>query len=115
MIEVTSSRGRSHARFQVDGDVSSAVARVRSAVDNERRFIWRYTVGNKMVISTRLNWATWGELMTLDFTSAGASRTLIEAFVAPVVPMTQADWGQGARDVRRLHSLLVAPSAKLGD
>lgn len=108
MIEVTSSRGRASAQFQVDGDMAEVSARVRSVVDGERRFIWRYAVGSTIVISTRLNWATWGELMTLELTSAGASNTWIDARVAPIVPTTRADWGQGSRDIRRLHDLLVA-------
>ncbi|WP_066523193.1 hypothetical protein [Curtobacterium ammoniigenes] len=108
MIDVTTQRGRATTQFIVYGTIEQLRDRVRAIVDQDRRFRWRAGDNSRIILTTRPNWATWGETITLSFGAAGSTRTSVNVRAKPRLATTVLDWGQGARTIRFLYEQLTA-------
>jgi hypothetical protein len=93
-------RGRSRAQFAVDGgmDVVAAVQRLPMALP---QFRLTRSSGLRAEFARRMNWATWGETVVLDWQFDMGS-ALISVQVEPKLSTTVIDWGQGARDIEAI-------------
>lgn len=107
MVEVTARHGRASATFVVAGTPDDVRERLHVIVREERRFSPEYETEHRVVLMTRITWASWGGLMTITTSPAGRTETLVEVRVTPALAVTAYDWGQGGRDIRRLHERLT--------
>jgi hypothetical protein len=57
---------------------------------------------NRVVLTARMNWRTWGLRITLFLTEDASGHTTIDALCEPRVGTTLVDYGQGKKDLRRI-------------
>lgn len=99
---------RARAEFNLCG-VSEADVRpmVRAALHRTPQFRVLREASAEIVLKRRMNWATWGEVLTLTWypMSEGVHVDLV---VKPLLRTTVHDWGQGLRDVAAIRESLIA-------
>jgi hypothetical protein len=106
MPDVLTSNGRSTSSFVLDDRVDVAEQKLVAIINASPRFTLRERRAERIAASARVNWATWGERITIELSPEGTERTTVTIRVEPTVPTTRWDWGQGRRDIEAIHGAI---------
>ncbi|GAA4668173.1 hypothetical protein [Frondihabitans cladoniiphilus] len=111
-LMVSSSRARSSATFPIATPRESLPALISEVVRTSRRFKLKAATAAAATLTVGFNWRVWAGVIELSFTPGQGSWTQVEASWRPTVATTVLDYGQGARDLRRLYKELLAASER---
>lgn len=100
--EVSSKAARTHAEASVPAPIEALPGLCSRAVQQEPRFSLRSSTERHVELRRRVNWKTWGELVSVDFKRLDEDHTLVSIAVEPLLGTTLFDYGQGERDATDL-------------
>lgn len=107
-LTVSSSRARSTAIFPLATAGESLPAIIAEVARTSRRFRLKAATETGATLTVGFTWRAWAGVIELDFTPGQGSWTQVEAHWRPTVATTVLDYGQGAKDLRRLYKELLA-------
>lgn len=111
-LNVSSSRARSSATFPLETPRESLPALISEVVRTSRRFKFKEATAAGAILTVGFTWRVWAGVIELSFTPGQGSWTQVEASWRPTVATTVIDYGQGAKDLRRLYKELLAASER---
>jgi hypothetical protein len=109
-LMVSSSRARSSATFPIKTTRESLPVVLSEAVRTSRRFKLKDATADGATLTVGFTWRVWAGVIDLSFAPGQGGWTQVEASWRPTVATTVIDYGQGAKDLRRLYKELLAAS-----
>jgi hypothetical protein len=103
---VESSSARTEGDVTVPAAVGDLPDLLRLVLAKDDHYTIKSSDPNGAELSRRINWRTWGEVLTLTFTSVGATETIVAVQSQPTFALQGYDWGQSEKDVRDLLNAL---------
>ncbi|WZH37657.1 MAG: hypothetical protein PIR02_03090 [Microbacterium enclense] len=113
-LQVTRVGTRSAATFDLPGSAEHVVDAVRTVAERGGRFRLINASADGATLLTRVSWRAWGGVLTLGFTSAGDDSVHVTSAWVPAVSFTVIDWGQGRKDLEKLHRELLLAAGPRG-
>ncbi|GAA4265171.1 hypothetical protein [Frondihabitans peucedani] len=111
-LMVSSSRARSSATFPIKTTRESLPAVLSEVIRTSRRFKLKAATEDAATLTVGFTWRVWAGVIELSFAPGKGGWTQVEASWRPTVTTTVIDYGQGAKDLRRLYKELLAASER---
>lgn len=104
-------RARSSATFVVPVAFDSLPGSIATALDASKRFTVKAVTSSGASLTVGFTWRVWADRVDLRFFRAADGFTRVDASWEPTLSTTVIDYGQGAKDLRRLCKELLRATA----
>ncbi|RPE76054.1 MULTISPECIES: hypothetical protein [unclassified Frondihabitans] len=111
-LMVSRSGARSSATFSIKTTRESLPALISEVIRTSRRFKLKAARADGATLTVGFTWRVWAGVIELSFAPVQGGWAEVEASWRPTVTTTVIDYGQGAKDLRRLYKELLAASER---